>query len=298
MKILLNKKKAQSLVELSIILPILFMFLFGIMEFGCMFMRYISASEVVKKAGRLASKNFSPEYIRTKLGFSSLNTNSNVIGSFGIKAINFQYTYNENNITQEVMASVTVVNTQITPLSNILKLFGGSGSILPQEFTLRAIFRMEEDRTSLEQYTPPQNNNENPTQLNPPLTDDLGFTHQLISCENNGDGTKTLTFKITSDSSTSTPALSHIVYGIPTSCENLGNQHCDCDHHSWTHEWCNPDPTTGVSGLKFDNATLGEDGVSECATVSFVVYDWVDQVTIGVKAGNQTQVINYSFISN
>ncbi len=119
-----------------------------------------------------------------------------------------------------------------------------------------------------------------------PQTDSLGFLSE-ISVLDNGDGTSTVTVALTSESAPK--ALSHVTFGLPSaaqaSVEATAWTDGDYDSPSW-----GLDPTTGVTGLKFDaiGDGLGEDGVVETHHFSFAIdNEDLSQVQMGVatKAG-------------
>ena len=50
-----NQKKAQSMVEFAIVLPILLLLVFGIIEYGRLFFAWISVENVARVGARYAS---------------------------------------------------------------------------------------------------------------------------------------------------------------------------------------------------------------------------------------------------
>ncbi len=115
-----------------------------------------------------------------------------------------------------------------------------------------------------------------------PKTDSLGFTSS-VSVTDNGDGTSTITVDLSSDGDGGTPSLSHVTFGLPAEAQALAEA-------TATSEGGYPvsfglDPTTGVSGLKFDETALGEGG-AETERFSFSVPNAsLKDMTVATKAG-------------
>jgi len=117
-----------------------------------------------------------------------------------------------------------------------------------------------------------------------PQTDGSGFT-STITATDNGDGTTTLTATLTSSGAPGSKALSHVTFGLPASAQASASATATSPGNYPT-EWVDPDPTTGVTGLKFDETTLGEDQVVESETFNWTVPTGeVTTVTVATKAG-------------
>lgn len=119
-------------------------------------------------------------------------------------------------------------------------------------------------------------------------TDELGFTVALTNNTQNDDGTTSLTFTITSDSDNQTPALSHVSFSVPSSEFSLVRQTAS-NSRGYPMSIVDPDPTTGIRGLKVDECTLGENGAQESMTVSFrLTTGSTATITVATKAGTGT----------
>ena len=121
-----------------------------------------------------------------------------------------------------------------------------------------------------------------------PATDGAGFTSQ-ITITDLGNGFSEVSVDLTSDGSTSTPALSHLTIGLPDSAVATAAATATSDG-GYPVEIVGPDPTTGISGIKFDEAVLGEDGMVETQTFTFQVPSDAlirdaQSITIATKAG-------------
>ncbi len=295
----IGNRRAQATVEFALIAPLIFLFLFAIMDMGWMFMKYISVSQAVRESGRSASKGFNLEAIRNRYGFQNGHTfrkGQKNATRYRYDMVDLKLTYGTKvtGETNEVTVTGTVANDFLTPLSGIAHFFGVP-SVIPDYYEISATFRLEDDYTAVEQYEPPPPDpNEIPFVLYPEISDPLGFSHELIELVDNEDGTKTITMKITSDGDNGTAALSHVVYGIPMNSEFISGQSISSSE-GWSNEFCDPDPTTGLSGLKFDDTALGEDGAIETATVQFVVDELVNNFNIATKAGGGAEIVSYDF---
>ena len=62
-----ENKKGQTLVELALILPILFMIIFGIIEFGRVFNAYVIVSNASREGARQAAVGKADSEVRTKV---------------------------------------------------------------------------------------------------------------------------------------------------------------------------------------------------------------------------------------
>lgn len=126
-------------------------------------------------------------------------------------------------------------------------------------------------------------------------TDGLGFTSRVIWKEKSTTTSRDMiTVYVTSDDSESTPALSNLQIGMPIAAADLASSTA-VSERGWPVEVINPDNKTGTIGIKFDSATLGEDGVSETVWVSFEVPRsvGVDDIDVVCKAGR-----GYSFVTH
>ncbi|MBU0717146.1 MAG: VWA domain-containing protein, partial [Planctomycetes bacterium] len=125
-----------------------------------------------------------------------------------------------------------------------------------------------------------------------PQTDDLGFT-STVEVTDNGDGTSTVTIALASDGSAGTPALSHLTLGLPEGAHEMAAA-------TATSEGGYPievgtDPQTGVSGIKFDETNLGEDGVAQSETFTFVIpNDQLAYLEVATKAGTLADLSEYN----
>lgn len=117
-----------------------------------------------------------------------------------------------------------------------------------------------------------------------PRTDSLGF-QSLVEVTDNGDGTSTITIQLTSDDKSGTAALSHVTFGLPQSAWAMAES--TASSGGGYPVSTGQDPTTGISGLKFDGTTLGEDGAVESDTFSFKVPNegLKDLMVVATKAG-------------
>ena len=116
-----------------------------------------------------------------------------------------------------------------------------------------------------------------------PQTDTQGF-RSVVTVVSNGHGTSKVTIQLTSDTASATRALSHVVFGLPAGAQSMA-----ASTAASTHAYpvsTGTDPTTGVSGLKFDGQTLGENAAAQTETYSFNVPDqYLQQMTVATKAG-------------
>jgi Flp pilus assembly protein TadG len=123
-----------------------------------------------------------------------------------------------------------------------------------------------------------------PAQASSVLVDDAGYESE-VEVQDNGDGTVFVNISLTSDGDEGTPALSHFCVGLPEDAWSMAEATASSSG-GWPVE-TGTDPKTGVSGLKYDETELGEDGVVETATFSFMVpEDALGQMVLGTKSGN------------
>ncbi len=118
-----------------------------------------------------------------------------------------------------------------------------------------------------------------------PRTDSMGFKSK-VKVVSNADGTSTVTVDLTSDGSSSTKALSHITFGLPAGAQALAQSTATSGENYAVST--GTDPTTGISGLKFDGTTLGESGQVQTESFSFTMQDQYlesTMMTVATKAG-------------
>ncbi|MBU0620195.1 hypothetical protein KKB14_03960 [Patescibacteria group bacterium] len=130
----------------------------------------------------------------------------------------------------------------------------------------------------------------------PRAIDKTGFSTTLISSIDNGDGTTTLTLTITSDEATWTPALSHVSFELPAEAREMAAATATSTF-GYPVEIVNPDPTTGISGIKFDETNLGEDGHKETCTFEYTIpTSSLTDMTVGTKAGQKIGMVTIPWI--
>ncbi|MEW6534220.1 MAG: type II secretion system protein [Candidatus Auribacterota bacterium] len=124
----------------------------------------------------------------------------------------------------------------------------------------------------------------------PPIVDENGFEIIMITSTDPEDGT-TISIDLSSTPLTD-KALSHVSYTF-----NIDLPHdvlqLIADSASSTMGYpvvvVDPDPQTGLRGIKFDETALGEDGVIESCNFTFSVpiehYNNMDSVSVTTKAG-------------
>lgn len=117
-----------------------------------------------------------------------------------------------------------------------------------------------------------------------PQTDGLGF-ESVVSVRDNGDGTSRVTITLTSDADAGTAALSHLTLGLPN--EALAMAEATATSGGGYPVSVGTDPTTGVTGLKFDETSLGEDGQQQSEIFSFSIPNECLNalMTVATKAG-------------
>ncbi|MEE8170933.1 MAG: VWA domain-containing protein [Phycisphaerae bacterium] len=117
------------------------------------------------------------------------------------------------------------------------------------------------------------------------LTDGLGFTSRVIRSPYSATEDD-ITIYHSSDASNGTPALSHLTISLPASARATALATATSQGNNLV-EIVNPDPKTGLSGIKFDETTLGENGVAETEWFKFRVpaTSNVNQIDIASKAG-------------
>ena len=118
-------------------------------------------------------------------------------------------------------------------------------------------------------------------------TDSAGFTVVLKNKLENADGTLSLVWTITSDSSSSTPALSYVVFDLPSTTRTLAK------NTAWNSlgkpmSIVNPDSSTGARGLKVSSLTLGSGGAVQTLTVAFKVWTGTTAVTVKTRTSSST----------
>lgn len=129
-------------------------------------------------------------------------------------------------------------------------------------------------------------------------TDGLGFT-SVVDVVDNGDGTSTVIIELTSDGDEGTAALSHLTMGMTVGIPEDAWAMAAATASS-TGDYpveIGEDPTTGVSGLKFDETELGEDGVIETQTFSFSIpNEYLQELEVATKAGSDWSSVNYNML--
>ncbi|MBI4581746.1 MAG: VWA domain-containing protein [Planctomycetes bacterium] len=114
-------------------------------------------------------------------------------------------------------------------------------------------------------------------------TDSMGFKSE-VSIASNGDGTSKVNIKLTSDASSSTKPLGHVVFGLDSAAQAAAQ--ATAASGGGYPVSIGTDPKTGVSGIKFDGTTLGEDGQVQTESFSFSIPDeYLKQMTVATKAG-------------
>jgi Flp pilus assembly protein TadG len=126
-------------------------------------------------------------------------------------------------------------------------------------------------------------------------TDSKGFSSRVVNKRINSSRYK-ITVYLSSDSSGSTPALSHLTIGLPSSARATAASTAQ-SQGGYSVSIVTPDPRTGVYGIKFDNTALGEGGVAETEWFSFEVPSSsnVDDIVIATKAGSGSQSVTQYF---
>src|SRR5690606_37976647 len=111
------------------------------------------------------------------------------------------------------------------------------------------------------------------------------FETEIVEVERM-DGCTTYTMEV-SHNGQCRYALSHLTVELP--CGDVSNIR---NSEGWKMEFVNPDPTTGLSGLKIDDISgFGEKGGSETFTVSFTVCQ--EKETCGVDFACWEPVVAY-----
>jgi Flp pilus assembly protein TadG len=126
--------------------------------------------------------------------------------------------------------------------------------------------------------------------------DGLGFTTRVIWKEGVSRSRNQVTVYVTSDGSSGTPALSNIQIALPGSAISTALSTATSQYgHPATSIY--PDPVTGLVGIKFEDTTTGEDGVSETEWFSFEVPvgSGITGTTVACKAGPGWSSANHVF---
>ncbi|MFC1667922.1 type II secretion system protein [Chlamydiota bacterium] len=135
--------------------------------------------------------------------------------------------------------------------------------------------------------------------LPPPQLDENGFTTEVVNIVDNDDDTTTITITVTSDGTEETPALSFIIYGLPDAAWDMALETA-ISGQVYDTEIVDPDPITGISGLKFE-LSLGEDGIVQTEFFEFSipssVFDdgnFVLTIDTGTKAGQNVSITEHT----
>ena len=140
----------------------------------------------------------------------------------------------------------------------------------------------------------------------------LGFTINFLGVVDNSDGTYTWMYSVTSDDSRSTKALSHITFGLCVpAIDSVVDPEEGEDTYTTTRsptselitydvEIVDPDPTTGVSGIKYEDATpdgLGEDGEVETDFFNFTLDGFFGMGGVDVEVGVKANIADTGWIA-
>ncbi|MGD8450239.1 MAG: VWA domain-containing protein [Phycisphaerae bacterium] len=142
--------------------------------------------------------------------------------------------------------------------------------------------------------------NEQQGYMSAAATDGLGFTTRVVHKTRYSRVYGSTSYRdwivvyVTSDADTHTPALSNIQISLPASALSLANSTAG-SMNNHPHSIVNPDPQTGLVGIKFEDTTLGEDGVSETEWFAFDVpaSSYVSDVDIVCKASPQWSPVSH-----
>ncbi|PKK90394.1 MAG: hypothetical protein CVV64_08500 [Candidatus Wallbacteria bacterium HGW-Wallbacteria-1] len=295
-------RKGQAVMELCLVLPIILIVLSAVVEWGFIFYRSIDLQNAVREGGRYAAKEVtSREAILNKVRESSF---------FDISRV--WILPNKQDTTTGSWTAVTVIGEidykPITPLDSLIQLVTSSSEGFKMEYlkaTSTFKFQTDFDPTIFDTWEayngtvvpvvadaggtePPPLLPSGPTSfVTSTLTDNDGYS-SFIHVNDNGDSTTTYEISVTSDSDNKTAALSHIVFGLPPEVANDVVESAGAKNNKYPFEFVEPDPVTGVTGLKFDEQTLGEDGIVESETYHFTVKlpsGTLAQIVVATKSG-------------
>ena len=133
--------------------------------------------------------------------------------------------------------------------------------------------------------------------LSAAATDGLGFTSRVIWRESVGDGHDKITVYVTADGSGGTPALSNFQIELSSSAlaTALATARSQGNHFV---EIINPDPHTGLTGIKFEGTDLGEYGAdTEWFTCEVPSGSTDSGVVVACKAGPNHSSVGHQFES-
>jgi len=116
----------QSLVEFTLVLPIFLLVLFAIIDFGMAFNAWVTVTNSAREGGRLASVGATATDVETRVRTAASSLDQ---GQLTVTVTNAQGTPGD-----PVVVNVSYKYSLITPLANIMTIFGGG--TIKQTFTL------------------------------------------------------------------------------------------------------------------------------------------------------------------
>lgn len=128
------RTRGQSLVEFSLILPLILLILFGVFDFGRAIYAYNTVSNAAREGGRTAIVNQTPQEIRdrasqqaTALGIDSTSTSCPPSGSSGV-CVEFKNAALTAACAPANLGCVAVITVKysMTPLTPIISAFIGT----------------------------------------------------------------------------------------------------------------------------------------------------------------------------
>ncbi|MDX9703504.1 MAG: prepilin-type N-terminal cleavage/methylation domain-containing protein [Candidatus Auribacterota bacterium] len=146
---------------------------------------------------------------------------------------------------------------------------------------------------------PPADNPPSPTYY-PTVRDENGFDIDVGTIP--GDGVVSITIDLSSTEDTN-KALSHVSYTFGLNLPlNVLQAIADSAQSTYGYpvEVVNPDPQTGLIGIKFDETALGEDGAIELCTFRFDlpndVFGNMENISVTTKAGTSVRTTVVSLV--
>lgn len=144
---LLKRSRGQSLVELSLILPVLMILVFGILDFGLGLRSYISLSNAVREGARYASIG-NPVGLETDCDGTTSNT---VYGRICVATGGLDLTQLDPDVSfpqgvapgNSVIVSADYTYHFITPLGDLIGFFSGGTFPSSVDLTSSANMRLE-----------------------------------------------------------------------------------------------------------------------------------------------------------
>lgn len=121
----MRTEKGQSLVETALMVPILLLFLFGIVDFGRLLYTILTLDHAGREAARLASVHSSNGVIEARVNYYIT----------GLKAINISPSETERKTGKEVEINLKYDFNFITPLADKL--------VSPMELSNTTVMRVE-----------------------------------------------------------------------------------------------------------------------------------------------------------